>query len=102
MAHLNKVLTGNEISADQRIGIDAGIVILDYVDEASGQMVERPDGSGEFTRVVLRPRMIITDPSRIEDAVAIHGRVHEVCAISRSVTFAVDCEPVVTAAESPS
>ena len=28
MAHLNKVLAGNEISADQRIGIDAGIVIL--------------------------------------------------------------------------
>jgi organic hydroperoxide reductase OsmC/OhrA len=81
---------------------DAGIVVLDYVDEASGQMVERPDGSGEFTRVVLRPRMIITDPSRIEDAVAIHGRVPEVCAISRSVNFAVDCEPVVTAGESPS
>ena len=28
MAHLNEVLTGNEISADQRIGIDAGIVVL--------------------------------------------------------------------------
>jgi hypothetical protein len=28
MAYLNKVLAGNEISADQRIGIDAGIVIL--------------------------------------------------------------------------
>jgi len=47
---------------------DAGIVILNYVDEASGQMVERRDGSGEFTRVVLRPRMTIADASRIEDA----------------------------------
>ena len=28
MAHLNEVLAGNEISADQRIGIDAGIVVL--------------------------------------------------------------------------
>ena len=40
---------------------DAGIVVIEYVDEASGEMVERPDGSGEFTRVVLRPRMTITD-----------------------------------------
>jgi organic hydroperoxide reductase OsmC/OhrA len=79
---------------------DAGIVIIDYVDEASGQMVERPDGSGEFTRVLLRPRMTITDPLRVEEAVAIHGRVHEVCAISRSVNFTVDCEPAVTAGES--
>jgi len=29
MAHLNEVLAGDEISADQRIGIDAGIVVLD-------------------------------------------------------------------------
>src|SRR6476659_5822051 len=27
---------------------DAGIVVLEYLDEASGEMVERPDGSGEF------------------------------------------------------
>jgi len=81
---------------------DAGIVIVDYVDEAVGDMVERPDGSGEFTRVVLRPQMTVADAARIEDAVAIHARVHEVCAISRSVNFPVDCEPVVTAAGSPS
>ena len=30
---------------------DAGIVIVDYVDQAEGEMVEHPDGSGEFTRV---------------------------------------------------
>jgi organic hydroperoxide reductase OsmC/OhrA len=81
---------------------DAGIVITDYVDDAVGKMVERPDGSGEFTRVVLRPRMTIADPARIEDASAIHGRVHAVCAIARSVNFPVDCEPVVTAAGLPS
>src|ERR1044071_6393406 len=76
---------------------DAGIVITEYVDSAAGEMVERPDGSGEFTSVVLRPRMTITDPARVEDAVAIHGRVHHVCAIARSVNFSVQCEPVVTA-----
>lgn len=81
---------------------DAGITVTDYVDEAHGEMVERPDGSGEFTSVVLRPRMKITDVSRIPEAMAIHGRVHAVCAIARSVNFSVTCEPAVTAGESPS
>jgi len=81
---------------------DAGIVITDYQDEAEGDVVERPDGSGEFTRVVLRPRMTITDPARIGDAITIHERVHHVCALARSVNFAVACEPVITAAELPS
>jgi organic hydroperoxide reductase OsmC/OhrA len=78
---------------------DAGIVITSYSDEAQGEMVERADGSGEFTRVMLRPRMTITDASRIGEAAAIHQRVHHVCALARSVNFEVACEPVVTAAE---
>ncbi len=81
---------------------DAGIVVVEYEDQASGEMAEHRDGSGEFTRVVLRPRMTITDAARIEDAVAIHGRVHAVCAIARSVNFPVECEPVATAVGSPS
>src|SRR5579863_4217850 len=43
---------------------DAGITITEYSDEAIGDVVENPDGSGEFTRVLLRPRMTITDSSR--------------------------------------
>ena len=76
---------------------DAGITITEYSDEAIGDMVENPDGSGEFTRVLLRPRMKITDPSRIEDAVEIHHRAHEVCAIARSMNFVVEHEVEVTA-----
>ena len=81
---------------------DAGIVITDYRDEAAGEMAERPDGSGEFTSVVLRPHMTIADGQRADEAAAIHGRIHEVCALARSVNFEVRCEPVVTAAGSPS
>jgi organic hydroperoxide reductase OsmC/OhrA len=79
---------------------DGGIVVTEYSDDPHGEMIERPDGSGEFTRVTLRPRMTITDPARIGDAIAIHQRVHHVCALARSVNFEVVCEPVVTAAES--
>jgi organic hydroperoxide reductase OsmC/OhrA len=74
---------------------DAGIVITEYVDEASGEMVEHPDGSGEFTRVVLRPRMKITDAARAEDVRAIHHRAHAVCCLARSVNFPVEHEVTV-------
>ncbi len=74
---------------------DAGIVITEYYDEASGEMVEHEDGSGEFTSVVLRPRMTIADAARIPDALAIHHRAHEVCALARSMNFPVKHEPTV-------
>src|SRR5579885_2386429 len=51
---------------------DAGIVVIEYQDAASGEMHENADASGEFTRVVLRPRSVITDSARIADAMALH------------------------------
>jgi organic hydroperoxide reductase OsmC/OhrA len=72
---------------------DAGIVVSEYSDEAEGEMIEHPDGSGEFTRVILRPRMTITDAARIPDAIALHHRAHELCFIARSVNFPVEVEP---------
>jgi organic hydroperoxide reductase OsmC/OhrA len=61
-------------------------------------MSEHADGSGEFTRVILRPRAVIADPARIADAMALQLRAHELCFIARSVNFPVDQEPVVVAA----
>jgi organic hydroperoxide reductase OsmC/OhrA len=76
----------------------AGIVITEYTDEAFGEMAEHADGSGEFTRVVLQPRMAITDPTRVEEAKSIHGRAHQVCCLARSMNFPVEHDPVVTVA----
>src|SRR3954447_23259941 len=53
---------------------DAGIVVTEYADEACGEMVEHADGSGEFTRVLLRPEMRVSDASRAAEAVSIHDR----------------------------
>jgi len=77
---------------------DAGIVVTEYEDAAHGFMAEHPDGSGEFTRVVLRPRVVITDLARLSDAAALHHRAHDLCFIARSVNFPVEHEPVVVAA----
>ena len=74
---------------------DAGIVVTEYTDAASGTMSENDDSSGEFARVILRPHVIITDPARIADAIALHHRAHRLCFIARSVNFPVENEPLV-------
>jgi organic hydroperoxide reductase OsmC/OhrA len=75
---------------------DAGIAIAEYADDAEGEMVEHADGSGEFTRVVLRPRMKIADAGRTAEAAAIHDRAHQVCCLARSMNFPVEHEVVVS------
>jgi len=76
---------------------DAGIVVTEYADAALGEMAEHPDGAGEFTRVVLRPRMRITDAARVEEAIKIHDRAHHVCCLARSVNFPVEHQAEVAA-----
>ena len=75
---------------------DAGIVVTGYRDLAVGEMEEHADGSAEFTRVVLRPQMVLADPARAGEAILLHHKAHEVCGIARSVNFPVDCQAVVT------
>lgn len=72
---------------------DSGITVTEYEDYAWGEMSEHEDGSGEFIRVVLRPRMTIAESNRMDDAVAIHQRAHAFCAMARSVNFPVEHEP---------
>lgn len=64
-----------------------GIVVVNYTDDASGEMVENSDGSGQFTKVTLRPRVTITENSMVEKAKALHDDAHKMCFIARSVNF---------------
>jgi organic hydroperoxide reductase OsmC/OhrA len=61
-------------------------------------MTENKDGSGQFTRVLPRPRMTITDGARAEDARALHEKAHHFCFIARSMNFPVEHEAVVSSA----
>lgn len=76
---------------------DAGIVVTDYRDEASGTMKVNADGSGQFDEVVLRPIVRLTDASRTPELDALHHRAHELCFIARSVKFPVRTHPRVEA-----
>lgn len=68
-----------------------GIIVHAYRDDAHGEMTENADGSGQFTRVVLRPHVNISgDPGK---AHALHAEAHGHCFIARSVNFPVETEP---------
>jgi organic hydroperoxide reductase OsmC/OhrA len=75
----------------------AGVSVMSYTDAARGVMVENADGSGQFTEVVLRPRVTVASADMIEKAATLHGEAHAKCFIANSVNFPVRHEPVVTA-----
>jgi organic hydroperoxide reductase OsmC/OhrA len=74
----------------------AGVVVHEYTDEAEGTMVTAPDGSGHFTEVILRPRIVVGAPEQVEKATSLHQKAHEMCFIAQSVNFEVKVEPDIT------
>jgi organic hydroperoxide reductase OsmC/OhrA len=70
----------------------ARINVLSYTDKAEGTLVLTKDGGGHFSEVVLRPNVIVAEPSMVEQAMHFHGEVHKYCFIARSVNFPVRCE----------
>jgi len=71
------------------------VVVIEYIDEASGTMEENPDGSGQFTEVTLRPQITVSDKSMIEKAVMLHHQANQMCFIARSVKFPVHHNPTI-------
>ena len=78
--------------------VQAGVVVVDYRDEASGLMVEDGRGGGRFTEVVLRPHVTVADASMTDAATAAHAQAHEWCFIANSVSFPVRHEPTIEVA----
>jgi organic hydroperoxide reductase OsmC/OhrA len=79
---------------------EAKIVVVEYVDEASGVMTERSDGGGRFTEVTLKPHVVIASGGDLAGAEALHERAHHLCFIANSVNFPVRCDPRIRIAES--
>ncbi len=77
---------------------DADVVVVGYVDEASGVMAEEADGGGRFEDVVLRPAVTVAEAGMVDRALSLHERAHELCFIARSVNFPVRHEPSVVVA----
>ncbi len=75
----------------------AGVVVVSYADDATGELEVSRDGSGRLTSVTLRPRVVVSSGA-VEAARALHDDAHRVCFIANSVNFPVVVEPVVTVA----
>lgn len=83
-----------------------GLVVVGYADEAVGTMRVESAGAGQFTDVVLRPRVTVRVPGPDDDGddvddrpvtdarlLAVHQRAHDHCFLARSVNFPVLLEP---------
>lgn len=76
------------------MAVTHGVTVTAYDDSPVGTMAQEGVG-GRFTRVLLRPRVTITDPTQVDLATRIHRDASEACFIANSVNFPVDHEPTV-------
>lgn len=77
---------------------DAGIAVLDYVDEAQGTMIDTAE-EGRFKEIVLHPRVTIRAGDDRARAEHLHHTAHEKCYVANSVNFPIRCEPVIVQAD---
>ncbi|MUK00772.1 OsmC family peroxiredoxin [Vibrio cholerae] len=75
------------------VAVKAGLVVTGYGDSASGSLRLNRDGSGEFTGILLRPKVELADAEQTELADSLHAEAHRLCFIARSVAFPVRHEP---------
>jgi len=73
---------------------DAGIIVTDYTDHATGTLVVIPGSGGHFSEIVLHPTVTIADKTMIEKANELHDKAHQFCFIANSVNFPVRHEPI--------
>lgn len=74
---------------------EAKLIVVEYLDQASGLMVETPGGGGRFKEVLLKPEVAISAGGDLELAMRLHERAHHLCFIANSVNFPVRCEPTI-------
>jgi len=68
---------------------EAGVIVTDYIDNATGIMLETSNGGGHFIEVTLNPIVIVTELSMVEKAEELHNKANELCYIANSVNFPV-------------
>nr|WP_314496451.1 OsmC family protein [uncultured Chryseobacterium sp.] len=72
------------------------ILVLEYVDFAEGTMAESENGSGKFTGITLKPKILVAEEKMIEKAVELHQQANRYCFIANSLNFEVQHQPEIT------
>lgn len=76
-----------------------GVVVVDYTDDAEADMAENLDGSGQFIKVTLHPRVTVSAADMIGLARSLHEEANRMCFIARSINFPVEHIPHITCYE---
>ncbi|MBE9108859.1 OsmC family protein [Nodosilinea sp. LEGE 07298] len=74
---------------------EAKVVVTGYVDYPIGTMIETEGGSGQFSKVLLRPVVTLASQSNAELATQLHAQAHQKCFVANSVNFPVQCESTI-------
>jgi organic hydroperoxide reductase OsmC/OhrA len=72
---------------------EAKVIVTDYVDSATGIMIETSNGGGQFTEVILNPIVTVLEENMIDKANELHKKANELCFIANSVNFPVRHNP---------
>lgn len=72
------------------------ILVLQYEDFAEGTMIENENGSGKFTGIVLKPKIVVAEKKMIKKAAELHQKANEYCFIANSLNFEVKHQPEIT------
>lgn len=70
-----------------------GIIVTDYVDNATGIMIETANGGGKFAQATLKPTVTITDILMTEKANELHKKANELCFVANSLNFPIHHKP---------
>jgi organic hydroperoxide reductase OsmC/OhrA len=66
------------------------IKVISYKDFAEATLETQRDGSGRITKVTLHPEVIISEPEKVELALALHTKANQLCFIANSCNFEVE------------
>jgi organic hydroperoxide reductase OsmC/OhrA len=72
------------------------ILVLEYEDFAEGTMMENENGSGKFSEIILKPRIVVAEKEMVEKAFELHHKENEYCFIANSLNFEVKHQPEIT------
>jgi organic hydroperoxide reductase OsmC/OhrA len=68
---------------------EANVVVVNYVDNAIGTMLETENGGGHFSEVTLQPLVTVSNETMVEKANELHQKANELFFIANSVNFPV-------------
>ena len=71
------------------------IEIVSYQDNPIGTLQVNPNGSGQFSKVVLKPLIKLKKASNFKLAFSLHSEAKSLCFIGNSCSFPIVIEPII-------